>query len=127
MASADVRRDLWIEDLMAEEHTIENWGQRLNIPGEPLTIERAMLLNLGHMNARLEIMTACLQDMQARLTRIELFMAETLPNYNGITRRAALRLLESAPTDPNTTAPQSPTQSNESQDQIPRRVSADGS
>ena len=127
MAPADVRHYLWKEALMAEEHTLENWGRRLNIPGEPLTIERAMLLNLGHMNARLEIMTACLQDMQARLTRIELYLEATLPNYDNITRRAALRLLESVPTDPNTTAPQSPTQSNESRDQIPRRVSADGS
>jgi hypothetical protein len=68
---------------MADRHTLENWGARLNIPGEELTIEQAMMLNLGHLNARSELMLAALQDMQMRLHRLEMYLEEDdrLPGY----------------------------------------------
>jgi hypothetical protein len=72
---------------MADRRTIEGWGAILNVPGEPLAMDQAMLLNLGHMNARLEIAVTALQDMQARLTRIELFLKATIPGYDDHARR----------------------------------------
>jgi hypothetical protein len=68
---------------MADRHTIENWGARLNIPGEELTMEQAMLLNLGHQNARSELMLTALQDMQMRLQRLEMYLEDDdrLPGY----------------------------------------------
>lgn len=66
---------------MADKHTIENWGERLNIKDEPLTIEQAMLLNLGHLNARLELLLAANQDMQMRLQRLEMFAEDAIPGY----------------------------------------------
>ena len=84
---------------MAERRTIQNWGAHLNVEGEPLTIEQAMLLHLGHQNSRLQQLINLMQDMQMRLTRIELYMQATLPNYDEITRRAALRLMEAQPVE----------------------------
>ena len=66
---------------MAERFTIDRWGARLNLEGEELTIEQAMLLSLGHLNARLEMAVTALQDMQMRLHRMELFVEETIPGY----------------------------------------------
>lgn len=78
---------------MAERRTIEQWGAHLNIEGEPLTIEQAMLLHLGHLNGRLQALLTLTQDMQIRLTRIELYLQETVPDYERTTRRAALALV----------------------------------
>lgn len=79
---------------MTEKHTIEGWGARLNAPGEQLDISQAMLLSLGHLNSRLEGVGAALIDIQCRLTRIELYLQETFPDYERITKRAALLMLE---------------------------------
>lgn len=66
---------------MPEKHTIENWGDRLNIKGEEIEIAPAMLLSLGHLNARLEILIVHLSDMRSRLTRLEMFVEDTVPGY----------------------------------------------
>lgn len=81
---------------MADRRTIEGWGAILNVPGEPLAMDEAMLLNLGHMNARLEVAVTALQDMQARLTRIELFLAASVPGYDDRVRQAVFALSEGA-------------------------------
>lgn len=99
-----------------EKHTIEGWGARLNAPGEQLDISQAMLLSLGHLNARMEAMATSLLDIQIRLTRIELFLNETVPGYERVTRRAALRLVEEEAhpkqgSGPDTTAPRPQQQS----------------
>ena len=80
---------------MAERRTIETWGALLNIPGEPLTMEQAMLLHLGHLNARMDAMLTAILDMQMRLMRIELYLKHTVPGYDPITRQA-VAALESA-------------------------------
>lgn len=67
---------------MAERRTMKSWGARLNAEDEPLTMEEAMLLSLGHLNARLEIMTTHLGDMRSRLTRLEKFAQLTIPGYD---------------------------------------------
>jgi hypothetical protein len=81
---------------MAERRTIENWGAHLNVEGEPLTMEEAMLLNLGHLNARFSLMIEHLEDMRMRLTRIELYLSENVPGYDAQTQRAARALAEAS-------------------------------
>ena len=115
--------------MSVEKHTIDGWGSRLNAPGEPLTISEAMLLSLGHLNARSEAIAASLLDIQIRLTRIELFLQETIPNYDRVTRRAALRLVEEEAGrgfDPGTKVPRPPQRSNESVVPSDHRGTADG-
>jgi hypothetical protein len=97
LAPTDESGSLGSEDLaMADRRTIEGWGAILNVPGEPLAMDQAMLLNLGHMNARLEVAVTALQDMQARLTRIELFLKATIPGYDDQARQAVFALAEGA-------------------------------
>jgi hypothetical protein len=67
---------------MAERRTIDNWGAHLNIEGEELTIEQAMLLSLGHLNAREEIQIGHLSDMRMRMRRLERFIARMFPDYD---------------------------------------------
>lgn len=71
---------------MVERRTIENWGAHLNVEGEPLTIEQAMLLHLGHLNGRLQAMLTDLSDMRRRLERIEIFLARINPEYDEYAR-----------------------------------------
>lgn len=79
---------------MAERRTIGNWGAHLNVEGEPLTMEEAMLLNLGHLNARMSKMIEHLEDMRCRLTRLELFVAEMVPGYDDRMRARLTALAE---------------------------------
>lgn len=65
-----------------ERRTIKNWGARLGAPDEMLTFDEAqMLASLVTCDRLAEILTA-LQDIQARLTRMELFIARTFPAYD---------------------------------------------
>lgn len=75
---------------MAERRTIESWGSHLNIEGEPLDISEAMLLHLGHLNARLSLMIEHLEDMRMRLTRLELVVRTLVPNYDERARMAPM-------------------------------------
>lgn len=81
---------------MAERRTIDNWGAHLNANDEPLTIEQAMLLSLGHLNARLEKTVEHLEDMRIRLTRLELYLAASVPGYDAQTKRLAKLALAEA-------------------------------
>lgn len=112
-----------------EKHTIEGWGARLNAPGEQLDISQAMLLSLGHLNARMEAMATSLLDIQIRLTRIELFLQETVPGYEKVTRRAALRLIDEGTAqghNQDTTAPRPQQQSSGSEVPSDHIRTADG-
>lgn len=82
---------------MAKEvrRTIESWGAHLNIEGEPLTMEEATLLHLGHLNARLDRTMNALEDIQHRMIRIELYMQATIPDYERKSRMAAIKMLQS--------------------------------
>jgi hypothetical protein len=81
---------------MTDRHPIENWGERLNIKGEELTIEQAMLLSLGHLNARMEKMLDHLEDMRVRLTRLELCVRTLVPDYDERTQPAVHVLQEAS-------------------------------
>lgn len=78
-----------------EKHTIEGWQARLNVQGEQVTREEAMLLHLGHQNYRLELLVTALEDIQMRVTRMELFLQSIVPNYDAYCRaRLKLELSE---------------------------------
>ena len=77
-----------------ERRPIKSWGSRLGGEGEPLTLEEASLLAaLSQADRLLECVTA-LQDIQMRLTRLELFVSAVAPGYEGMTRRPALSVVQ---------------------------------
>jgi hypothetical protein len=65
-----------------ERRPIEAWASRLGGKGEPLTMPEAQLLaQIAATDRALEMLTA-LQDVQMRLTRLESFVAATVPGYD---------------------------------------------
>lgn len=79
--------------MTTENRTIKNWAHRLSGEGETLTLAEAHLLaSIAATDRLLECVTA-LQDVQMRLTRIEMWMEATLPQYGPVTRSAARALV----------------------------------
>jgi hypothetical protein len=66
-----------------ERHGMKGWGMRLGADmQEPKTMEEAQLLATMTINDKLYEMVTILQDLQARLTRLEVFVEETIPAYS---------------------------------------------
>jgi hypothetical protein len=78
----------------AERHSIKAWAARLSADGEALTLEEAQLLAAIAAADRLLEMRDAVSDVQARLTRLELYLAATVPGYDPATRALAARLAE---------------------------------
>lgn len=73
-----------------ERRTIKNWGARLSAADEPLTLTEAQAFaTMSTSDLLLEIRNA-LQDIQCRLTRLEIFVGSTVPDYDARTRRLAM-------------------------------------
>lgn len=82
------------EDLVDDRRTIKNWASRLSAPDESLTLEEARTLAaIAGADRQLEVRDI-LQDIQSRLTRMELYLAENVPGYDEQTRRLAMALAE---------------------------------
>jgi hypothetical protein len=94
MAATDQGRYLGAQDRMSEDRrTIKNWAARLSAPDEQLTLEEARTLAAIAATDRLLEMLTSLQDIQMRLTRIELFVAATIPGYDAGTQALVNRML----------------------------------
>lgn len=79
---------------MEERRPIKAWASRLGGEGEPLTLAEAQLLASIAMADRLLEIRDSLQDVQCRLTRIEMFLAATVPGYDEQTKHLARALVE---------------------------------
>lgn len=80
-----------------ERHGMQSWGMRLGADmQEPKTMEEAQLLATMTINDKLYEMVAILQDVQARLTRLEVYVEENAPGY---TRTSAYQALSQADDD----------------------------
>jgi hypothetical protein len=66
----------------SERHTIRGWARRISGDDELLTLEEAQVLAAIATNDRLVEVRDALQDVQARLTRLELFMGVAIPGYD---------------------------------------------
>lgn len=79
---------------MEEKRTIKNWAARLSAPDEPLTLAEAQTLaSISCADRLLECLTA-LQDLQMRLTRLELFVAAIAPDYEKSSRAVRPMLVD---------------------------------
>lgn len=77
-----------------DRRTMKNIAARLSAPDEPLTLEEARTLAaIASADRQLEIRDI-LQDIQMRLTRMELFLAATIPGYDQGTMALAKALAE---------------------------------
>jgi len=72
-----------------DRRTIRNWASRLSAADEPLSLEEASLLAAISANDRLVELLGAMQDVQVRLTRLEVFAAATIPGYDEQTRSLA--------------------------------------
>jgi hypothetical protein len=64
-----------------EKRTIRNWGARLSMPDEPLTLEEARTYAaMSTADRTLEMLTV-LTDLRNRLQRIEMYLEDALPGY----------------------------------------------
>lgn len=79
-----------------EKRTIRNWAARLSAVDEPLTLEEAGVLAAISASDRLLENLGALQDIQMRLTRLELHIASTVPGYDEGTRSLVRALAERA-------------------------------
>jgi len=75
-----------------DRRTIRNWASRLSAADEPLSLEEASLLAAISANDRLVELLGAMQDVQVRLTRLEVFAAATIPGYDEQTRSLAKAL-----------------------------------
>lgn len=66
----------------AERHSIKAWAARLSADGEALTLEEAQLLAAIAAADRLLDLRDAVSDVQARLTRLERYLAATVPEYD---------------------------------------------
>lgn len=66
----------------SERHGMKGWGSKLGADmQEPKTMEEAQLLATMTINDKLYEMVTILQDLQARLTRLEVYVEERAPGY----------------------------------------------
>jgi hypothetical protein len=88
------------EDLMSESErrTMKNIAARLSAPDEPLTLEEARTLAAISTADRTLESRDMLLDIKMRLTRIELFLAATVPGYDAETKRLVKALAEGVKT-----------------------------
>ena len=77
-----------------ERRSVKSWAARLSVPDEALTLDEAKALATIAMADRLLEIREDLADIRARLTRIELFLAASVPGYDPTTRALAASLAE---------------------------------
>lgn len=83
-----------------ERHGMKGWGTKLGADlQEPKTMPEAQLLAIMSIADRMFELITLFQDIQARLTRIEVFLEETVPTYSqtsaySVTKQASDDLLE---------------------------------
>ena len=83
-----------------ERHPIKSWARRLSGESEPLTLQEAhALAAIAQTDRSLEMLTV-LQDIQARLTRLEIFVANMVPEYDDYARRELHQALTNGQTTP---------------------------
>lgn len=76
--------------------TLKQWAHMLNTPDIQLTLPQARLfVAMREQDYALETKNAML-DVQARVTRIELFLSQLFPTYNGIVRQEIQKALAAA-------------------------------
>lgn len=79
-----------------DRRTIKGWAARLSVADEQLTLEEAQALaSIAQADRLLEIRDV-LQDIQSRLSRMELWMAATIPGYDQQTQALSKVLAERA-------------------------------
>jgi hypothetical protein len=67
--------------MAAERRTAKNWGARLSMPDEPLSLdEMRTYAAMSTADRTLEMLTK-LTDLQMRLQRIEMYLEDALPGY----------------------------------------------
>jgi hypothetical protein len=67
--------------MAAERRTAKNWGARLSMPDEPLSLdEMRTYAAMSTADRTLEMLTV-LTDLRDRLQRLEMFVEETVPGY----------------------------------------------
>lgn len=82
-----------------DRRTIKNWAARLSAPDEPLTLEETRTLAaISTADRQLECLIA-LQNIQARLTRLELWAVANIPGYDAQTRALMQALTVTAGSD----------------------------
>ena len=70
---------------MDEKRTMPNWAARLSMQDELLTLAEAQTFASILMADRLQFLLASSEDIQMRLTRLEMFMASAVPGYDKAT------------------------------------------
>lgn len=73
---------------MTQKRTLHGWGAALSIKDEPLTLAEAQALASLMAADRLMECLAALQNVEARLTRLELYVRSRDPEYDGRTHLA---------------------------------------
>lgn len=76
----------------AERHSIKSWAARLSADGEALTLEEAHALAAIAAADRLLELRDAISDVQMRLTRLELYLAATVPDYDPRSRELVRRV-----------------------------------
>jgi hypothetical protein len=79
-----------------ERRTMRGWAARLSAPDEPLTLAEARTLAAIAQADRLVELREAIADLRARMTRLELYLAATVPGYDPTTRALAAELAERA-------------------------------
>jgi hypothetical protein len=74
---------------VAERHSIKSWAARLSADAEALTLAEAHALAAIAAADRLLELRDAVSDVQMRLTRLELYLAATVPGYDPTTRAIA--------------------------------------
>jgi hypothetical protein len=77
-----------------DRRTIKNWAARLSAADEMLSLDEARTLAAIAQADRLLEIRDVLQDVQMRLTRMELYASAHLPGYDDETQRMVLALTE---------------------------------
>lgn len=72
-----------------DRRTVKDWAAELSAADEPLSLDEVQALAaIAQSDRLLELLTA-VQDVQIRLTRLELYLLATAPGYDRTTRELA--------------------------------------
>jgi|SoiMethySBSTD1v2_1073268.scaffolds.fasta_scaffold2122997_2 hypothetical protein len=66
---------------MEERQTMKGWGQRLSAEDVPQTLAEAQTTALIVCSDRLLAIATALENLQDRMARIEIWLADTSPSY----------------------------------------------
>jgi hypothetical protein len=80
-----------------ERKTVTAWAAQLTAPGERLTLDEVQAIAAIAASDRLLELLHAVQDVQMRLTRLELYLLATAPGYDQTTRQLADLAMREAP------------------------------